>query len=132
MKIEDQVCSLESAKRLKELGVEQESHFYWCLCNHYSYPHVQDASNLNKRFGPDNWRDKYPSAFTVGEMGEMLPWDIIISRNIQNQWHITWQANGYSDDDVYSVTSQKSEADCRAIMLIYLIEKGLLNKEKRK
>jgi len=31
MKLEDQVCSLELAKRLKELGVEQESLFYWGL-----------------------------------------------------------------------------------------------------
>lgn len=29
MKIEDQACSLELAKKLKELGVKQESAFYW-------------------------------------------------------------------------------------------------------
>ena len=30
MKIESQVCSLELAKKLKELGVKQESLYYWC------------------------------------------------------------------------------------------------------
>jgi len=30
MKIEEQVCALELAKRIKELGVKQESRFYWC------------------------------------------------------------------------------------------------------
>lgn len=30
MKIEDQVCSLELAKQLKELGFEQKSLFWWC------------------------------------------------------------------------------------------------------
>lgn len=29
IKFEDQLCSLEQAKKLKELGVKQESHFYW-------------------------------------------------------------------------------------------------------
>lgn len=29
MKLEDQVCSLELAKRLKELGVQQNNVFYW-------------------------------------------------------------------------------------------------------
>ena len=29
MKLEDQVCSLESARRLKELGFKQDSLFYW-------------------------------------------------------------------------------------------------------
>ena len=30
MKLENQVCSLELAKKLKELGVKQESLFWWC------------------------------------------------------------------------------------------------------
>ncbi|GAH25167.1 unnamed protein product, partial [marine sediment metagenome] len=30
MKTEDQVCSLELAKQLKELGVKQDSVFFWC------------------------------------------------------------------------------------------------------
>jgi len=29
MKLEDQVCSLELAKRLKDLGMKQESLWYW-------------------------------------------------------------------------------------------------------
>jgi hypothetical protein len=29
MKIEDQVTSLELSKKLKKLGVRQESYFYW-------------------------------------------------------------------------------------------------------
>jgi hypothetical protein len=31
MKIEEQVCSLELAKRLKKLGVKQQSALYWVV-----------------------------------------------------------------------------------------------------
>jgi hypothetical protein len=33
MELEKQVCSLELAKRLKELGVEQQSYFVWVEAN---------------------------------------------------------------------------------------------------
>ena len=33
MKLEQQVCSLELAQKLKELGVKQESLFYWTYSN---------------------------------------------------------------------------------------------------
>src|SRR5439155_13694049 len=63
--LEKQVCSLDLAKRLKELGVRQESLFIWNY-----YPHT-DGYKL--QYNPDYGSVLNISAFTVAELGEMLP-----------------------------------------------------------
>lgn len=60
MKLEDQVTNLEISKKLKSLGVEQESYFYWEGWNE-SITHEEDGS----------FDDVY-SAFTVAELIELL------------------------------------------------------------
>lgn len=70
MELEDQVVSLELSKKLKELGVKQESIFSWL-----QYPHTRAGE-------PNEWELSYTklpvdnplwvSAFTVAELGEML------------------------------------------------------------
>jgi hypothetical protein len=67
MELEKQICSLELAKKLKELGVKQDSLFWW----------------VNGR-GRMELHDKHTdsdsvSAFTVAELGEMLPVKIFAS-----------------------------------------------------
>ena len=59
--LEKQVCSLELAKKLKELGVRQESIFYW---------EKRDGWELVD----DPYDDQFElySAFTVAELGELL------------------------------------------------------------
>lgn len=71
MKLEDQVTSLEISKKLKELGVKQESEFYWVVTltteYHLSwYPNGELPKALQQR------NDCY-SAFTVAELGVLLP-----------------------------------------------------------
>ena len=100
MKLKDQVCSSELSKKLKELGVKQESLFSWCVPenNFYrdEYKIYNDVLNLyiNKAQTPyriiDNDSDylniggcdcctEYSktkesySAFTASELLEMLP-----------------------------------------------------------
>lgn len=70
MKLEDQVTSIELSKRLKELGVKQESIFVWEWFNDTFYgvkyfPFVVVPSQFNGY--------KTYSAFTVAELIEMLP-----------------------------------------------------------
>lgn len=62
MKLENQVCSLELAKRLKELGVKQDSCFYWGINDDIFQPTEPDTN-------------KYVvcSAFTVAELVELSP-----------------------------------------------------------
>jgi len=73
--LEKQVCSLDLAKRLKELGVKQESVWAW-----YETTDRDDKPRLNRfdehctvcTLPQQQWEEKY-SAFTVAELGEMLP-----------------------------------------------------------
>lgn len=65
MKLESQVVNLELARRLRELGVKQESHFVW----------YENGANAHLLDCPDGMRpmeQKTYSAFTVAELGEML------------------------------------------------------------
>lgn len=61
--LEQQVCSLDFAKRLKELGVKQESLFYW----RGTQGRGNDALVVNRINRHDEFFD-YFSAFTVAEL----------------------------------------------------------------
>ncbi len=127
MKLEQQVCSLELAKQLKELGVKPESLFYWVSHKDISSAGIGTDIRMRKTFLLE-LTDEVISAFTVAELGEMLPWDLTLSRNIYKEWIMTFEADGMTEDKVYSVKG-KSEADVRAKMLIYLIENKLIEVE---
>ena len=126
MKLEDQCISLELAKRLKELGVKQESIFVHLDCG----------------VGKDIWLysqavhcykpHEMTSAFTAGELGEMLPFRIFYNE----RWHGIEMVKGSCE---YLITYRfglsqyprlvifdKTESNARALMLIHLIEQGLV------
>ena len=111
MKLKQQVCSLELAKQLKELGVKQESLFYWQEINSKKPKLVQ-----NRNTGNENSNDeaKWYSAFTVAELGEMLPvgaWVIVKT-----------DGAGFRFTIPPNFIDEETEADARAKMLIYLLE----------
>lgn len=122
MKIEEQVCSLELAKCLKELGVKQESHFYyeWYSDSAYSLGHL-----LIEDYAPGA---TMISAFNVSELGEMLPFFWDSGKRIDDYICRVFEKN--VSDTIASFGS--SEADARAKMLIYLIENGLINSQGEK
>lgn len=70
MKIENQVCSLELAEKLKKLRVEQESYFYWD-----NRTGINKYVIVNKDFFKVDKRNSI-SAFTATELLEMLPEEI--------------------------------------------------------
>lgn len=124
MNIEDQVCSLELAKRLKELGVEQKSYF--------AYEERENGYLEIFHSKATSCANKYYSAFTVAELGEILPSTIKKNTNL---FYITMDCDKcpYYEDmpktkEIYSEMGEENdtEADARAKMLIYLIENGLL------
>lgn len=134
MKFEDQVCSLELAKKLKGLGVEQDSYFYWIYTNTPLKDGSRDEVVAGKTLGDSHWelggeQDTY-SAFTVAELGDMLP------RGCKSYQHL---CDGMCDkkylNEKYFVCKGldgdftkygDTEADARAKMLVYLLENKLI------
>lgn len=70
MNLNNQVCSLEFAKRLKELGVKQKSYFKWETNN-------ADHAELFHSKATSCCHDYY-SAFTVAELLIILPMRITL------------------------------------------------------
>ncbi len=74
MKLENQVCKLEQAKRLIELGVEHKSLFH-----HFQGEVVSEA-----------WGNDYHPAFTVSELAPAL-------KQHMPYWVAIWGEWGYKD-----------------------------------
>jgi len=134
MELIKQVTSLELSKKLMELGVPQHSCFYWnCKDEKVVY---------NKHLGvaPIDFGRGYVSAFTVAELGEMLPDSItengqtalLETRRCNGGWYIRY-ITIYRNSVIIPAHRQligdpnETEADARAKMLIYLIENKLIS-----
>lgn len=131
MKIENQVCTLQQAKKLKELGVKQESTLYWIHDNQLAYPDNEYNGNkravitygIYGRIGVEVTEVSIiASAFTVAELGEMIV-------------HNSDRRAVYRIDGVWKFVDEKTdlwnefttEAQARAAILIHLIESSLLS-----
>lgn len=116
MELEKQVTSLELSKRLKELGVEQESLFCW---EKIDWEGKNAILKYRREVSAHNgW---IISAFTVAELGEMLP-DGVASGKHENKaahkygkYHCKW----FTKKMIYNQRAD-TEADARAKMLIYI------------
>jgi hypothetical protein len=134
MKIEDQVCTLEQAKKLKELGVVQESFFCWIGDDNpdpkYNTPYkLYGTSHARGEVGA-SWYEHRIAAFTVAELGLMLPsffgsykidaGNFITGKN----WceYLCQNFYGKTNSEKYGRDVSLTEANARAAMLINLIE----------
>lgn len=107
--LEAQVSSLGLSNRLKELGVRQESMLWW----------YDDCRIVSGRPILEDYPDRYVSAWTVAELGELLP---TFTSSYQNESaELKWWC-GHGEYDQIADT----EANARAKMLIHLIEQDLI------
>lgn len=128
MELKDQwqVCSLELAKRLKELGVKQESIWYWdCLISPEICLAKDRASVINQDI---EYQNSEYSAFTVSELGVELPLKNYFLRTEIKRNSLTdpyrWLLRMCGQDFVAG-----TEANARALMWIHLKENNLIGGE---
>jgi len=143
MKLKYQVVNLELSKKLKELGVEQESVFYY---EHFSRTAYQPASVDLRMSGESECLEGeeeawYPdpesdtSAFTVAELGEMLPHmrHVFDSDGSRGWFHLEikkydgWKVRLRNESGVFYGNGEgDTEANARASFLISLLENKLI------
>ena len=151
MKPEDQVTSFKPSNRLKELGVKQDSLWYWIPRNCWNEKTSEftsvllvlkdkwECEKLVSIRGSAFWGNrekeehreeeklfkKKVSAFTVAELGEMLK-QVTQEQDITcSHFKIpTW--NIYKRKWSWIFGWEDTEANARAKMHIYLIENGIV------
>ncbi len=118
MKQKDQVCNWELAQKLEELGVEQDSLWYWIkngkeLIDKQTYEFKETMRSDNTDC----------SAFTVAELGKLLPPDIGTFKNNQGDWNCVFLWPRFIEYNPCKIKSNEdTEADTRAKMLVWLLK----------
>ena len=119
MELEKQVCNLELSKKLKELGVKQESLFYYLQ---YADQKPLIVGHNDASPGWSNY-----SAFTVAELGEMLPEKACIRTvKLVEEWCCDYHPKNSKFNFPEHREVSNIEADARAKMLVYLLENKLI------
>lgn len=124
MKLEDQVANLELSKRLKELGVKQESYFWWNNSIESGGWLLEDHEEAN---------ETNAAAFTVAELGALLPEFTIHKKTdgVSNLWRIDLSENlSWIYQPKISDEDRVTEANIRAKLLIHLLEQKLIEVPK--
>jgi hypothetical protein len=117
MNKKEQVVSLKINKELKDLGIEQNSLFYWWESDIDGWKLLYDPGTI--------FRNEGYSAFTVAELGEMLPFNYTALKHISmERWfRVELFMGGYARSiDI----GAKTEADARGKMIIHLIKEGII------
>lgn len=120
----DQVCNVELSKKLFELGVKQDSIFYWRkyqFCKNTDLFYIP-TKEMELMVLSGKLEYSY-SAFTVAELGFLLqPFMIGGGMTGGLPKEDEEKIDKISDD----LCSFKNEANARAEMMIYLLEKGVI------
>lgn len=134
MKIQDQVCTLDQGKRLAELGITASPKWMYFNCHPHSGLCLSEMPNrhmaiLTGHFPLDPSEYSLTPAFTVAELGIMMPWSYSTVRHSEflpdeESWSV--EKNGESDSD----TSYLTEAQARAALLIHLLETNQLTADE--
>lgn len=136
MKLSDQVIGLEEAKRLKGLGVSQVSIFTHVNFPETVYRKENQAIIYTQSLPNYHEQGETYSAFTVAELGEMFPTDLLPDSGHHYAWfhRYCWKGHsvGYSQvggHDHIETVWYTTEVAARAALLIKAMEDGILSVE---
>ena len=145
MKIENQVCTLEQAKKLQQLGIEQNTHYWWDEGDNVLYRCIDRSAKDIGCF----------AAFTVAELGIALPdykpslgnleigkceTDHITMKPIKKSWwnasYWTWENEKCTCGRIHIrktnnyLQQYPTLAQSLAALLIHLLENNLITAEE--
>ena len=144
MDLTQQVCSLKYARKLQELGVKQDSLWYWISIGILNNKHVGWRLELSHNCNCEEplIAQEYYSAYTVAELGELLPFKIYSNpipnpfelkiNKLENKWevyYLAYESRELNNTDLCPTINANTEANARASMLIYLLENNLTKQE---
>ena len=118
MLLSNLVHNIDIAIKLKELGVTQDSYFYWYTDGTNEIVN-EKTDYIQGVYGYGGKNDAKYSAFSVVELGEMLPNKFHTYKN--DLAGILWVCKAENSQSLVEVTGL-SEADAKGKMLILLIE----------
>jgi len=135
MKNEDHVVSLEIAKEMEELGAEQDSLWYWTWAGgNEGVEWVVILKDERARIKKENY-----SAYTVAELGEMLPghiMEMIGDFKTRSYYLDCGKVDSgplyyvryirHDTGDTFYLLTMKTEAEVRAKVWIWLKKAGLI------
>ena len=127
VKLEQQVSSLDPSRRLKKLGVKQESYFWWepiPIDFDVAWRVTTNSSPCGELYDRGMTTLDCISAFTVAELGDMLATHLraMFLKDDDGLWVGSYERAGNRHGGFKADT----EADARAKMLIHLIEQGII------
>lgn len=145
MKLSDQVCTLQQANKLKELGITQFSLFYHIdnMVKQIGYEGIKqrkDIANIHDGIPVDAGVVRYYSAFTTSELGLLLPdmltthlqYELVFIKEADDQWLCRYvRGNNMCDLHPSAPTGVgETESEVRAEMLISLLKEKIITPEE--
>lgn len=119
MKLEDQVISLLLSKKLKEIGIKQNSLFYWIRAKKSENIDVFGLTYITNIFCDKNKFKEIYSAFTVAELGKILQEHPKLRMGyVEVIYYEYFSFNEFNN--MYSVKAY-NEANCRAMWILHLL-----------
>lgn len=119
MKLENQVCTLEQAKKLFELGVLLQSEHSWCWNGSFYQKNGSKGYFLNRNGFTIDWAEQY-CAYTVAELMQMLNQGYYCVKTVNGKWGVShvsenWLITVHNQEDADEVLY--GEHDTMAVAL---------------